>query len=293
MRMSFSHSHGYGLDSPNRSDSEHHTSVFKPVPRVSAFSTYGASTAAQKSPAEASSSSTDPPTSLSLSLPGCSNVKKHEGLQVLSQEQPQPPKANLNSCAHEAAPGMLHGDSKGVHHLDERNVAPIVNLTGDSLQWLSAMIVDQAAQVAIPCAASLGTAGHVAMPPFNPYVPPMCPSLPPPVPPHLQAGTFLKVEDAVHLIGAAIKAAVTQVLAPIVHAQPKAMGESGFLNEGLMAAMREMVAKEVHTYMTSTGSQQHQPMNCMSTQGFSAERSPPGSYPEHLGWSPASRKTVG
>ncbi|MCO5579320.1 hypothetical protein L7F22_033175 [Adiantum nelumboides] len=288
MRMSFSHSHGYGLESPNRSDSEHHTSVFKPVPRVSAFSTYGASTASQKSPAEASSSSTDPPTSLSLALPGCSSVKQ-QGMQILSQEQA--PKSYSSSIPHEAVTEPYVASK--VLKSDEQKVGPVLNLSGDSLQWLTAMIADHAGRAAIPCAPSSGMEGHVAVPSLtNPYLSSMCP-LALPMPPYLQAGTFLKVEDAMSLISAAIKAAVAQVLTPIVHTQPKAMGDSGVLNEGLMAAMREMVAKEIHTYMTSTGLQQHQPMNCMPTQGFSVERTSPGSYPEHLGWSSASRKTVG
>lgn len=291
MRMSFSHSHGYGLDSPNRSDSEHHTSVFKPVPRVSAFSTYGVSTAAQKSPAEASSSSTDPPTSLSLSLPGCSNKKKQEGMQVLSQEQS--PKTSISPVLLQTAPDISQGGTKFVN-LDDQKVGPVMNLTGDSLQWLSAMIADHAGRAVMPCPAPSESGGHVAMPSIGgPCVAPMCTSLPLPNPPYFQAGTFLKVEDAMSLISTAIKAAVAQVLAPIAHSQPKAMGDFGAFNEGLMATMREMVAKEVHTYMTSFGLQQHQPMSCVPTQGFSIERSSPGSYPEHLAWPPPSRKTVG
>ena len=86
----------------------------------------------------------------------------------------------------------------------------------------------------------------------------------------------MKVEDAMSLISTAIKAAVSQVLAPIVQPPPcpRHNGKTNddeendendendgllcasdcngaSLNEGLMAAMKEMVAKEVHTYMAT------------------------------------------
>ena len=84
-----SHGHAYGyaqLESPlgsdncghnnSNSNNRNNSSVFKPVPRISAFSTYGSAMAKKLSPGEDSSSSTDPQTSLSLSLPGQPAVSK-------------------------------------------------------------------------------------------------------------------------------------------------------------------------------------------------------------------------
>lgn len=288
MKMSFGHSHGYGLDSPGRSDCEHNSSVFKPVPRMSAFSTYGASIAGQRSPAEASSSSTDPPTSLSLSLPGSTSDINQKGMHVLSQEQNH--NSNLTPTLSTTLT-MPNGVVKLVNS-DEHKSSPAPSLNVDSLHWLNAMIKDYTGHVAMPM--SPDATGNPVIPPFSsPYLPSMYPSLSLPVPPFLQAGTFLKVEDAMSLISAAIKAAVAQVLAPIVHAQAGAMGDASVFNEGLMAVMREMVAKEVHTYMASSVPQQQQQMSCMPTQGFSADLPSPGSYPEHMVWPPPPRKTVG
>eukprot|EP00250_Pteridium_aquilinum_P011206 c19905_g1_i1 orf=607-2010(-) len=289
MKMSFSHSHGYGLDSPGRSDCEHNSSVFKPVPRVSAFSTYGASLAAQqKSPAEASSSSTDPATSLSLSLPGSVNDKMRQGMQVLSPQQT--PISNSSPAYSPAAHGAPHIGAKP-GNLEDKKPSPAQSLNVDPLHWLNAMIVDHPGHAATP--ASPSTSGHPLMSPLGtPHLPSMFSSLPLPVPAYLQAGTFLKVEDAMSLFSTTIKAAVAQILAPIVHAQPGVNTDAGVFNESLMEVMREMVAKEVHTYMASVP-QQQQAMSCMPAQGFSGELPSPGVYPDHLVWPPPPRKTVG
>lgn len=288
MKMSFSRSHGLGLESPGRSDCEHNSSVFKPVPRVSAFSSYGVSLAGQRSPAEASSSSSEPPTSLSLSLPGCTSDTNLKGTHVLNQEL----KAS-SSLTPTLSPevGGRNGEVRLVNS-DAHKSDPVSNLKFDALQWLSAMMQEHKGLVSTPMA-SEANGSSIVRPFYGSYLPSMCPTAPLSVPAFLQAGSFLKVEDAMDLISVAIKAAVAQVFSPIVHAPAGARRDTSVFSEGFMAAMREMVAKEVQSYMASSTPQQQQSTNCPPSQVCAVEHTPPGLYPECIVWPPPPRKTVG
>ena len=135
--------------------------------------------------------------------------------------------------------------------------------------------------------------------------------------PLLQAGSFMKVEDAMSLISTAIKAAVSQVLAPIVQPPPRPRlngktdddddddnddndGDDGLLcasdcngsslNEGLMAAMKEMVAKEVHTYMATCSVPFH---GYPSSADIHHHQQPSPHTESYEASTPQSRKKVG
>lgn len=240
--------------------------VMKPVAR-SAFSSYASIHAKQET--EASSSSTDPPTSLSLSLPG-NDGRRKEGIL--------PSKSSLGACEdQQRACQSGHGGSP-LKEID--NPAPI-------------SLSDQ--QISSPVssvAASLPPTLLLPSPPFpQQQQSPIIPVLP--------SGSYLKAEDAMELISAAIKAAVAQVLAPIVQQPPAQFGGpamvDGTPNAGMLAIMREMVAKEVHTYMTA----QHQQAagGWMQSQGFSVENPSLVSHPDLFGVLPPppkpSRSEVG
>ncbi|KAH7421797.1 hypothetical protein KP509_13G076200 [Ceratopteris richardii] len=312
-KMTVSHNHGCGLDSPNQAESDLHTSIFKPVPRVSAFSTYGGIAASARSPAELSISNSDPPTSLSLSLPGRSRDKNSQGTKVLSQEKllstilnsavhpsvslPSMPQDSDHSVSHgNENPGRVFCPVATVPIIDKENMegTSSMNFTGDLLQQKGVMDIDQKQQPVMSSSSVEFLRQPMLPAPGGLYAPHILPSPPIPVSPYFQGSPVVKVEDVMNLISTAIKAAVAQVLTPIVHAQAKTNGDPAVPNDGLMEVMREMVVKEIHSYMTSSGLHQNQPTNCTSAQGFSAEHAAPGcSYPEQLAWSPHSRKTVG
>ena len=126
----------------------------------------------------------------------------------------------------------------------------------------------------------------------------------------------MKVEDAMSLISTAIKAAVSQVLAPIVQPPPRLRhngktnddddendennDDDGLLsasdcngsslNEGLMAAMKEMVAKEVHTYMATCSVPFHGYPN---SAGIHHHQQPSPHTESYEASTPQSRKKVG
>lgn len=228
--------------------------VFKPVPRPSAFSSYGP--LSTKRAVEASSSSTDPPTSLSLSLPGSLSIRKEDS--AISSRTT----ARISSECQ-----FRHGRST------EKETDPPA-----SVHWQSGM-PDHPVDQQIP-----SPTRRAASSPFPQQ------QSPPTIIPVLPAGSYLKAEDAMDLMSSAIKAAVAQVLAPIVQ-QPSqaqypcwpAMGHAVDGASGLMAVMREMVAKEVQRYMSSSVQQQQAAAGCMPPQGFSSDYGSLGSHPELFG----------
>ncbi|KAJ7567796.1 hypothetical protein O6H91_01G007400 [Diphasiastrum complanatum] len=186
--------------------------IFRPLSRPSAFSCYGSSGAmSSKKVQEESSSTTDPPTFLSLSLPGLNLIAKKDMAQVdfLAQH-------SLNEMKQV---GVREAKSSGVCTMSQLNDVTVT-----------------------PSKSSVPSdSDHL-----QPHVPGLFPN------------GYIGTEDAVELMNAAIRAAVAQALAPILQPQANAgwpaMGyglDAAAMNAGLVALMREMVAKEVQRYTSA------------------------------------------
>nr|ASR18093.1 R2R3MYB8 [Ginkgo biloba] len=164
--------------------------VFRPVPRPLAFATFNNGNNVKQVQKASSASAADPPTSLSLSLPGTitSNITDAAAVPMRPptnlQPQPQPPAADK---PHESV---------------------------------------------------LPSSFHI----------PMSPAAPP---------GYIKADEAMEWMSSAINSVLTQTLAPIL--SPRSHGAfvpsvETSANAGFLAIMREMVAKEVHNYMSAVQS---------------------------------------
>ncbi|KAG6545881.1 hypothetical protein Mapa_012536 [Marchantia paleacea] len=210
--------------------------VFRPVPRPSAFTCFSPSSTTsggltkqmQQSPQEASSSSTDPPTSLCLSLPGtCANrIEREVSPRCSPTTRPiLPPPQPIAQAQHSPR-------SENHHHLRQHEQLK------ESPPHISAIAWRQPAP----------PAEHL----------------------HEQSGFGIMNNGGGMLIGqaavptdmmsAAVRAAVAQALqAPAAAAQPAraspmmgmGFGLDAAVNAGLLAMMRDMVAKEVQKYMAA------------------------------------------
>eukprot|EP00250_Pteridium_aquilinum_P013364 c21295_g1_i1 orf=473-2026(-) len=324
-KLSFSPESPVGSD---RSSSDFNSSggfLFKPVPRPSAFLLYGHVKQQHPQPAAgeacSSTTTTDPITSLSLSLPGCALSKQQEGQLGLS---------------HASNGSNAYCPNEGIASLVEKNVCydHTMHSHDDRLDVKSEEHVGHVPFS--PCVSNdvvnvvrlkqhhdmkhldegEGTPSHEFKdallqppPPHTPF-PGMVPlQLPPaafPLPlqspafPLLKAGSYLRAEDVMELISSAVKAAVSQVLSPIASMQATAWqplvtgnGGVGALNTGLLALMKDMVSQEVRTYMASHGANHKlgvSPPSCMTSEGLCSGLP---SLSEHVGFGfPTPRPTT-
>ncbi|KAL2635899.1 hypothetical protein R1flu_007378 [Riccia fluitans] len=235
--------------------------VFRPVPRPSAFSCYspcntsgGLSKQMQQSSLEASSSSTDPPTSLSLSLPGtCADRVDVSPLCSPTTRASLPLPQAVAQNQH--SPG-----SESHQHLRQ-----FEQLTGSPLHT-SAVTWRQPASTADHT--------HEQSEFANP-----------------NSGGGMSIGQTTvptDMISAAVRAAVAQALqtpsssmeAPAGAAAPTTgMGLDTVVNAGLLHIMREMVAKEVQKYVASMRS----PMSLPPFSVMGPNYTSPTSHPEFLG----------
>ncbi|KAI5073953.1 hypothetical protein GOP47_0011966 [Adiantum capillus-veneris] len=257
--------------------------VLKPVPRPSAFFSYVHLKQLQQQGAvpEACSSSTttDPFTSLSLSLPGSDVTKQHDGQHHSHKhsgnyanfcEDGRMLSAGKSVCFDHIMCG--HGDELNVKHEAGMNfnVKQEMSLSPSSVYSLQRGYVaplslkndhhDGKSEQVFPLVQSTNSndlspqGPHVvqgmAMGP--PYPPPPGSLLLPPQPtalPTFEPGSYLRAEDAMDLITSAVNSAVAQVISPA--AQSVAWQAS--VNTGLLAMMRDMVSQEVQAYMATHG----------------------------------------
>lgn len=214
-----------GTDSSSRSSqSDPCPHVQRPRPRSSAFGSYNASLAKQNH--EQSSSTTDPPTRLSLSLPG----SRIEDCNETSEKCPTVISKQQQSCVDMAMEMETMTDSG-----PSSAVAQQTMVSFNSPQNFYAF--------------------PYLIPSFQSPLPPQAPII----------NGYLRAEDAVAMVNAAVSVAVAQSLsilfparAPYLVQSPagvpptSAPGENGTMNAGMMAMMKDMVAKEVQTYMTAS-----------------------------------------
>ncbi|KAL3683908.1 hypothetical protein R1sor_001930 [Riccia sorocarpa] len=238
--------------------------VFRPVPRPSAFSCYnpcsntsgGRSKQMQQSALEASSSSTDPPTSLSLSLPGTFSDKVD--ISPLCS-----PTTRANLPLPQAVAQNLHSPGSETH----QHLRQYEQMTGSPLQT------------------SAVTWRQPASPAENPHEQSGLATT------ESNVGGMAIGQDTVptEMISAAVRAAVAQALqtpaAPAVEAPVGApapttgMGLDNVVNAGLLHIMREMVAKEVQKYVASMRA----PMSLPPFSVMGPNYTSPTSHPEFLG----------
>ncbi|CAM6088203.1 unnamed protein product [Calypogeia fissa] len=229
--------------------------VFRPVPRPSAFSCFSPSISGnlasnsnkQQSPQEASSStSTDPPTSLSLSLPGTS-----------SRNEPDcSPRDSSLSCSARLSP--IHaqpvGQSPRPHQQHHQHQQQRQEKLSESPANFSSITWER----------SSPAGGENHLPKEQSGF-----GTPSPLESGMALGSSSSPIVPTDLMSAAVQAAVAQALqnpaapasAPVPIASHQAGGAGmpsamGFgldaaVNAGLLAMMREMVAKEVQKYMAA------------------------------------------
>eukprot|EP00249_Psilotum_nudum_P026990 c34194_g1_i1 orf=413-1747(-) len=255
-------SHSHSPAGSDRCDLNMHTAshVFKPIARPSAFTSYDPNTA--KQPQEASSSTTDPPTSLSLSLPGSNS--------------------SLNDTEVSPTASTKHTEQRypfSEAHFSPRSSESKSQVTS-TFQWLPGLSDRPADQQSVfpPPNASFVTSPFAQV---SPLLPP---------------GSYLKTEDALELIKTAIKATVSQALSPILQPQDQSSwSTTGFCLEGvnasLLVMMREMVATEVQKYMTAAA----QIGSCMPPKGYAPECTSIKSHQDLFGALalPCGRRKVG
>lgn len=223
--------------------------VFRPVPRASAFASFSpngtfAPPSGERSRDSEVSEVNDPPTSLSLSLPGSSPPRKE---QSSSEDSPLLRQASV------------------VSHMPvnkEQPSSPDLPVHG---RWESRPAVEQPFQE------------QFSMAPYPVHMAPMpsqIPGLPPPsmsVAP-LHNGYAPNGNSATaEMMSTAVRSAVAQAFSPVFQAQgaqgaqpwattapspapPLSYGLDAAVNTGLVALMREMVAKEVQKYMAAVHS---------------------------------------
>lgn len=284
-KLSFSPDSPVGSD---RSSTDFNCSggfVFKPKPRPSAFSSYGHSKQ-QPAIAEACSSTTtaDPLTSLSLSLPGCAQLEGHPVIAYACDgsytchpdEEPQIP---FEMCNGHVQNKYIHEDGfdvkqeDHVHYMHGRGDGHDMKLqkkVGQNVHNDTVGYYDEKPRDGGAVQQSFSNASTEPLL-LHPHIqfPTMAPSyiaaaaafplpLQPPALPLPNAGNYLRAEDAMELISSAVKVAVAHVLSPTVSTQttvcqPLVSGNGGLgsPNMGLLALMKDMVSQEVQKYMAS------------------------------------------
>ncbi|KAH7446593.1 hypothetical protein KP509_01G063500 [Ceratopteris richardii] len=243
----------FNPDSPagsDRSSTELNSSgggalIFKPVPRVSAFLSYSHAKQLQQQQIMApeacsSSTTTDPLTSLSLSLPGCEVVRHQD-----SQRQVPSQVSNCMRCSEDGNFALgdastwckcRHSRGDDLHVKCEKTVADSVSPQRDHVVRSSEQSVyNQASEIvplSLPSAVLPLKSVAASLSNFTP-------------------GSYLKVEDAIELISSAVKTAVAQFLSPLTQNLAWDASGNAIANSGLITAMREMVSQEVHAYMST------------------------------------------
>ncbi|KAJ7111605.1 hypothetical protein O6H91_13G093100 [Diphasiastrum complanatum] len=182
--------------------------IFKPFSRPSAFSYYGSNGGVSgKKLQEASSSTTDPPTFLSLSLPGSNRISTS----------------------------------------DTSHLASLAKLSFNEMQQVKEQEIKDSRNCKTPQTHDVTSLSLNSSIPSNSFLEPHMPASVP--------NGYIRTEDVVELISAAIRAAVAEALAPVFQPQanavwpPMGCGLDGSMNAGLVTLMRDMVAKEVQRYM--------------------------------------------
>lgn len=192
------------------------TVLFRPVPRPSAFTSF--SSICPPSSLADQSVPTNPElvTSLSLSLPGSSS-------SPVRRDKDKDQNQNQNQCENTASDSLFR---KPRQILGRQNSAPELSMPASSN--------------------SLMDHGKMLMPP---------PSIPMP-----SVSGIQEIPDRVNNVEhsqmtAAVRQVVAQAFRP-PHCQPamSSYGLDAVVNAGLLAMMREMVAKEVHNYMHTQSS---------------------------------------
>lgn len=253
-----------GPDSPTRSEQRDPTTVlapqvFRPVPRPSAFASFSPNSGS--TPIERPGDDVpcmDPPTSLSLSLPGSSSMRKEDPesvfrkpRQILGRQNSAPELSKQTSFEHGK---LLFPQSIGRWGSGTSDY-PVQEHEHGGLSSPSTLPPSSPFLVPAPSAISHEMPRAVAQQPQDTPPVSVCHS---PIVPDGSAADFMSV---------AVRSAVAQAFAPVLP-QPQPAGSfpsmsyglDAALNAGLLAMMRDMVAKEVHSYMAAA-----QSSSCMSS----------------------------
>lgn len=305
-KLSFSPDSPVGSDRSSTDNNGNGAFVFKRVPRPSAFSSYGHVKQVQQQAivpeACSSSTTTDPLTSLSLSLPGSDVVKQEDGQHHVRthiggfvncpEDGPLPPTEK-----------NVFGDHKFHGHDDEVNVKHEMGISFHSKQEIDMSSLhlvqrgcmaslshpqnenDGRSQLITSLVPSNSTIVSPPQPPYVVQVPAMGPLyLPPaavPLPllstalPTFKPGSYLRAEDAMELITSAVNTAVAQVLSPAAQSMAWQASGNGVINTGILGLMRDMVSQEVQTYMATHGVNHKMgvsPPSCAVLEGLCNER---------------------